>query len=64
MSVLPSYRNQSINLLCKSIDWFLYGVNTGIYCVNWVFNDKQQRKEVNQTVSFPKKGVLDLEKVT
>ena len=20
-----SYRNQSINLLCKSIDWFLYG---------------------------------------
>ena len=23
MPVLPSYRNQSINLLCKSIDWFL-----------------------------------------
>ena len=26
--VLPSYRNQSIDLLCKSIDWFLYEGNT------------------------------------
>ena len=25
MSVLPSYRNQSIDLRWKSIDWFLYG---------------------------------------
>ena len=24
MSVLPSYRNHSIDLLCKSIGWFLY----------------------------------------
>ena len=24
MPVLPSYGNQSIDLLCKSIDWFLY----------------------------------------
>ena len=24
MVVLPSYRNQSIDLLSKSIDWFLY----------------------------------------
>ena len=30
MPVLPSYRNQSIDLLCKSIDWFLYEGNTGI----------------------------------
>ena len=22
---LPSYKNQVIDLLCKSIDWFLYG---------------------------------------
>ena len=29
VSVLPSYRNQSIDLLCKSIDWFLYEGNTG-----------------------------------
>ena len=28
--VLPSYRNQSINLLCNLIDWFLYEGNTGI----------------------------------
>ena len=27
--VLPSYRNQSIDLLCKSIDWFIYEGNTG-----------------------------------
>ena len=30
MTVLPSYRNHSIDLLCKSIDWFLYECNTGI----------------------------------
>ena len=27
--VLPSYRNQSIDLIRKSIDWFLYEGNTG-----------------------------------
>ena len=27
MPVLPSYRNQSIDLLCKSMDWFLYEGN-------------------------------------
>ena len=27
--VLHSYRNQSIDLLCKTIDWFLYEGNTG-----------------------------------
>ena len=25
--MLPSYRNQSIDLLCKSMDWFLYEGN-------------------------------------
>ena len=33
---LPSYKNQSIDLLCKSIDWFLYDRNFGVlrlfYC--------------------------------
>ena len=29
VSVLPSYRNQSIDLLCESIDLFLYKGNTG-----------------------------------
>ena len=33
MPVLPSYRNQPIDLLCKSIDWFLYEGNIGI---SWV----------------------------
>ena len=28
--VLPSYRNQSIDLRSKSVDWFLYENNTGI----------------------------------
>ena len=30
MLVLPSYKNQSIDLLRKSIDWFLFEGNTGI----------------------------------
>ena len=34
MPVLPSYRHQSIDLLCKSIDWFLYEGNTGGKCIN------------------------------
>ena len=33
MPVFPSYRNQSIDLHRKSIDWFLYEGNTGIYCI-------------------------------
>ena len=28
--MLPSYRNQSIDLHRKSIDWFLYEDNTGL----------------------------------
>ena len=27
---LPSYRNQSIDLLCKSTDWFLFDGNFGV----------------------------------
>ena len=33
MPVLPSYRNQLIDLHSKSTDWFLYEGNTGI---RWV----------------------------
>ena len=33
MPVSPPYRNQSIDLLCKSTDWFLYKGNTGINVV-------------------------------
>ena len=31
--MLPSYRNQWTDLLCKSIDWFLY---EGNICTEWV----------------------------
>ena len=34
MPKLPSYRNQSIYLLCKSIDWFLSNDIFGVYWVN------------------------------
>ena len=34
MPVFPSYRSQSIDLRCKSIDWFLYEGNTGTYGLN------------------------------
>ena len=35
--MLPSYRNQSIDLLCKSIDLFLYEDNTGSEWINQIF---------------------------
>ena len=28
-SIFPSYRNQSVDLSCKSADWFLYDGNIG-----------------------------------
>ena len=31
---MPSYRNQSINLQRKSIDWFLYHSNFGVKQIN------------------------------
>ena len=40
MSVLPSYRNQSIDLHNKLIDWFLYEGNTGNYYVNHNHNQR------------------------
>ena len=36
MPVLPSDRNQSIDLLCKSINWFLYEGKTGTSWVNGI----------------------------
>ena len=35
--MLPSYRNQSIDLLCKSIDLFLYEDHTGSEWINQIF---------------------------
>ena len=53
MPVLPSYRNQSIGLLCKSIDWFLYEENTGI---KWV--KKQFRDFLKTPILFRKRFLL------
>ena len=39
MPVLPSYRNQSIDLHSKSMDWFLYKGNTSIYWVNQILSN-------------------------
>ena len=44
MPVLSSYRNQSIDLHCKSIDWFLYEGNTRIYWVNVRTNRMESTK--------------------
>ena len=33
--MFPSYRNQFVDLLCKSTDWFLYDGNIGLQKVNY-----------------------------
>ena len=45
MPVLPSYGNQSIDLQVKSIDWFLYEVNTGTYWANFVLKVNYYSKD-------------------
>ena len=42
MLVLHLYRNQSIDLHSKPIDWFLYKANTGI---KWVYASAPKKKE-------------------
>ena len=42
MPVLHLYRNQSIDLHSKPIDWFLYKGNTGI---KWVYASAPKKKE-------------------
>ena len=51
MPVLPSYRNQSIGLLCKSIDWFLYEENTGIKWVKKQFRDFLNTNIIQKSIS-------------
>ena len=51
MPVLPSYRNQSIGLLCKSIDWFLYEENTGIKWVKKQFRDFLNTNIIQKAIS-------------
>ena len=54
VSVLPSYRNQSIDLHSKSIDWFLYEENT---VTSWV----KQSKGAKMWNKAPKPSVKYLE---
>ena len=51
MPGLPSYRNQSIGLLCKSIDWFLYEENTGIKWVKKQFRDFLNTNIIQKAIS-------------
>ena len=46
---MGSYRNQSIDVHSKSIDWFLYDGNTGTY---WAKVSVQILKMSNSKVSF------------
>ena len=39
-SMIPSYKNKSINFHGKSTDWFLYDV---IICLSWVKNKEMIR---------------------
>ena len=46
MPELPSYRNQSSDLLCKSMEWFLCEGNTGI---EWVKQSKINQHNMAMT---------------
>ena len=40
--MLFSYRNHSIDMLCKSINWFLYEGKTGLKWVNLTFEISEE----------------------
>ena len=46
MPVLPSYRNHSNDLLCKSVEWFLCEGNTGI---EWVKQSNINQHDMTMT---------------
>ena len=54
MSVLPPYRNQSIDLLSKSTDWFLHGGNTDI---KWVKHNDGRRIFNKVEYCYQKEGI-------
>ena len=59
MPVLPWYRNQSIVLDSKSIDWFLYEGNAGIEWVNKSnSDDKHENKIRTMTQRICKAGPI------
>ena len=55
MPMLPSYRNQSINLHSKSIDWFLYEGNTDI---EWVKEKRSWNRKNDIKVYLNKCHIL------
>ena len=59
--MFPSYGNQSIDLMCKSIDWFLYEGNTGTYRVKLKYLQKESSDQVNfqYVVRYPWKLKID-----
>ena len=54
MPVLPSYRNKSVDFLCKSIDWFLYEfidrLKIEIFSVTTPYNADFDGDEMNMHV--------------
>ena len=51
MPVFASYRNQSIDMHSKSIDWFLYESNTGIFMLD-LFTKVNLEVTCNRTTLF------------
>ena len=54
--VLPSYRNQSIELHSKLIDWFLYEGNTGTLWVNVLKKLDSQVKHISVILGNQRKS--------
>ena len=57
MPVLPTYKNHSIDLHSKSIDWFLCEGNIGIWCLTkavlWTFYLKMKSSVLKFYKEFP-----------
>ena len=56
--MLHSYRNQSIDLHCKSIDWFLYECNIGQIWVIWTEELVQFKNLLSHLYSPVQRGAL------
>ena len=58
MPELHSYKNKSTDLLCKSIDWFLFKSNTGIQWVNLFLSNVPILYSLKKPVWGYKMGIL------
>ena len=50
--MIPSYRNQFMDLQCKSSDWFLYEENTGLKRVQMQTLEGCNRQSPEQNYKF------------